>query len=167
MKKIKVKKVKLLGLFFLIWQGAYATTIDKADLTIAVKGANGSTIGRCFTSSLQACPNTTQCMVAVIPPQVQNGSIQITNNSTSVTATNIQVYPPSSNPDYYRMYITQSPSSCTLTPGSSCTIVFSNNNIYSPAFTVSNIAVHGTNTNTSCFTLSSTIPSSYKLREKI
>jgi hypothetical protein len=141
---------KLLGFFFLIFVLPLSAAerlpdLEQATLTMQVKGIDKHTPNHC-SKSLQNCTilvtqSTGGCLS-------QPGSISITNNSL-VTAMNIRASSIDAN---FNTYIVQNNGCPTaLAPGATCTISFVTN--AAVAFTVSNVVVKGTNTNSTLFNI--------------
>lgn len=150
MKKNELKNILSFGLFFLILGSAHADLTekqilisDKTDVTLRVIGADGSTLGMCSGKSLQACCNVT--VICALP-----GSVQITNNSTVLTAMNIRASSSDSNFNNLNQTNSQNnPSGCNLAPGASCNLIFSTNNPRGLSYSLS-ANVTGTNTSNVC-----------------
>lgn len=104
-------------------------------------------------SSIKSCSSTfANCSIVISEPQAtclaQAGSITITNNSNQVAR---DIQPSSANANFNANVVVTNACPALLNPQSSCVISFTTNN--NSAFTVPDVMVKGTNTNSTFFDL--------------
>jgi hypothetical protein len=140
------KKI-LIGFFCLLYfLSAHARESEKAYLDVTLNTQKEQKLSRCINAkSVQNCTvQITQNNNCLSQP----GSITITNNSM-VYAQNIQVS--SADGNYATFVVTMNDCPDLLAPGASCTISFYTN--AAATFSVANILVKGSNTNSTYFNI--------------
>lgn len=126
MKKIELHRILIITLFLLFsstmqtsWANKQKNSDEFADISITLISSNRTfPVQACSFKSMIACTILLWLMDPMTP-----GILNITNNSSTITATNIDVVLPSALEE--GIFVEKSPAGCNIVPpGSTCSISF-------------------------------------------